>query len=134
MLVKNSKLEKQPSRSDTAMIMLAFLMASVPVAGDGRLSYQLMISPAYNAFARDADLTCPYRKLRYLHPADLGEMEEVFLMALPSRDRRRLAAIDKGFKGCPPAGMSCPAQHTLGAIVQLGMLGAFTRSACSTPG
>jgi hypothetical protein len=116
------------------MIMLAFLMVSAPVADDRRLSFQLMISPAYQAFARKADRICPSQKMRYLHPGDLGGMEERFLMALPSRDRRRLAALDKGFKDCPPAGMSCPAQHTLGAIAKSGMLDNFTRYACSTPG
>ena len=109
-------------------------MVSAPLADDRRLSFQLMISPAYQAFARKADVMCPSQKLRYLHPADLGDMEERFQMALPSRDRRRLAAVDKGFKHCPPAGMSCPAQHTLGTIAKLGMLDRFTRSACSTPG
>ena len=114
------------------MILLVALMASAPVADETRLSYQLMISPAYQAFARKADAMCPSRKLRYLHPADLGLFEETFSMALAPRDRRRLAATDKGFEGCPPAGMSCPTQHTLVAIVKLGMLDKFTRSACSS--
>ncbi|CAN5351482.1 hypothetical protein BH10PSE14_BH10PSE14_15490 [soil metagenome] len=116
------------------MIMLAFLMASVPVASDRRLSFQLMVSPAYQAFARKADLQCLSQKLRYLHPGELGQMEEGFGLTLSTRDRRRLAAVDEGFKDCPPAGMSCPAQHRLGAIAKLGMLDTFTRYACSTAG
>ncbi|MDB5678760.1 hypothetical protein [Sphingomonas bacterium] len=113
------------------MIVLGSLMALSLVADSSRLDFQLMTSPAYDSFARAADARCPDRKLRYLHPADLGGIEEAFLPALPRRERSRIAAADTGFKGCPPAGMSCPAQHTLSAIVRAGMLNNFVRFACS---
>ena len=115
------------------MIVLASLLISgLAAADDRRLPFQLMSSPAYEAFARKADRLCPAQHLRNLHPGDLGGMEEHFLLGLDARARRRIAAHDAGFKDCPLAGMSCPAQHTLAAIVATGMLDGFTRSACAT--
>lgn len=112
--------------------LAAAISNATPVVDDHRLSSQAMTSPAYEAFARQADAMCPSRKLRYLHPADFGYLEEVFLMSLSADAQSRVAAVNKGWDGCPPAGASCPAQHALGAIIEVGMIEQFTLSACST--
>ena len=114
------------------MMMLGFLLAIAAAADSSRLSFQLMSTPAYESFGRKADAMCPERKLRYLHPGDLGGIEEDFLLPLSKREQHRVAVADLGFRGCPIAGMSCPAQHTLSAIIRAGMLDDFVKSACSS--
>ncbi|THD38229.1 MAG: hypothetical protein E7773_00250 [Sphingomonas sp.] len=115
------------------MIVLALMMLS-SIPSESRSDFQMMTSPAYQAFARKGDAMCPARRLRYLHPADLDGMEESFLSTLPSREQRRVARATPDTSNCPPAGASCPAQHTLAAIVRLGLLDGFTQSACSGAG
>lgn len=115
------------------MIVLALVMMS-PIANESRSDFQMMTSPAYQAFARKGDAMCPARRLRYLHPADLDGLEESFLSTLPSREQRRVAHATPDTGTSPPAGASCPAQHTLAAIVRLGLLDRFTQSACSAVG
>ncbi len=110
-------------------MLLAFLFAATP--SESRLSFQLMTSPAYQAFAQKADAICSSRKLRYLHPADLSGVEESFFAKLSLAERRRIKIADPDFRTCPPAGLSCPAQRTLRAIIDAGMLDKFTRVACS---
>lgn len=100
-------------------------------AHDSRSDFQLMISPAFQAFAQKGDALCPSRKLRYLHPADLDLDEETFLTALPRPQQRRIGRDSAQFRGCPPAGLSCPAQRTLKAIIKNGELDSFVRSACA---
>lgn len=111
--------------------MLALGLVLLMAAPD-RLDFQTMTSPAYAAFALRGETLCPARRLRYLHPADLDELEEDFLDALPRRDRRRVHAGDAGGRGCAGGGASCPAQQTLAAIEQAGLIDAFTRSACAS--
>jgi hypothetical protein len=115
------------------MITFALMVAAL-AADNSRLDFQMMTSPAYQAFARKGDALCPARRLRYLHPADLDGFEEGFLSTLSLREQRRVKRASPGFKGCPPMGASCPAQHLLGAIDRLGLLDDFTRSACSWSG
>jgi hypothetical protein len=115
------------------MLLLLSLMAST-LAPDARLDFQMMITPAYQAFARKGDAMCPARKLRYLHPGDLDFFEEQFLFALPARTQKRVTGLTKGIDKCPEMGASCPAQHTLAAIRKAGLLDAFTTSACSATG
>jgi hypothetical protein len=118
--------------AELLMIMRSLLVLALFAVGS-RSDYQLMTSPAFESFAHAAEEMCPARKLRYLHPADLDGIEEAFLPSLSRRDRRRVAA-DLGFKGCPSAGASCPAQHTLSSIVRTGMLDNFVRFSCSSNG
>lgn len=110
-------------------MLVALLLVAAP--NDGRLDFQLMTSGAYETFAKRADAICPSRKLRYLHPADLSGIEESFTANLSPSERRRIKIADPEFKSCPPAGLSCPSQHTLRAIIDAGMLDKFTRAACS---
>jgi len=112
------------------------ILASIPIllllAEPSRVDFQLMTSPAYQAFAVKAEASCPSRKLRYLHPADLDGIEEGFASTLTVRARRQVAAFNKGTKGCAPAGASCPAQHELAAIQKAGLLDAFVTFACAS--
>lgn len=110
-------------------MLLALMLAATP--SDSRLNFQLMTSAAYEAFAQRADAVCPSRRLRYLHPADLSGIEETFFAKLPPAERRLIKIADPDFKTCSPAGLSCPAQRSLSAIVDAGMLDKFTRVACS---
>lgn len=114
------------------MLLLAALLLSEPARGESRLDFQLMTSAAFERFATRADRTCRSRRLRYLTPADLELEQESFEHALSPVARRRLAAHDKGFKGCgnTDGGLSCPAQHTLDAMIALKLLDRFTRFAC----
>lgn len=116
------------------MLILAAALAFLPAEKPDRLDFQLMTSPAYNAFAQRANTLCPARKLRYLHPADLEDIEESFLPSLMRRERHRVANLNAGWKSCPPAGASCPAQHTLTAISKAGLLNAFVSFACTASG
>jgi hypothetical protein len=111
-------------------ILIAILLAAEPNASP--LNFQLMTSAPYESFAQTADAICPSRKLRYLRPADLSWLEESFFAELSPRNRRRIKMSDPDFKGCRSAGLSCPAQHVLSAIVDAGMLDEFTRAACSS--
>jgi hypothetical protein len=111
------------------MTMLLALLLAAP--GDSRLNFQLMTSAAYQAFAQKADAICPSRKMRYLRPAELSGLEETFFAKLSPAERRLIKIADPNFKTCPAAGLSCPAQRTLSAIVDAGMLDKFTRVACS---
>ena len=112
------------------MLILAAALTLVLADTPDRLNFQMMTSPAYETFARKAERSCPARKLRYLHPADLDYIEEGFLPSLTRRDRRRVTALNAVSKGCSPAGASCPAQHTLTAIAKAGLLNSFVRFAC----
>ena len=112
------------------------ILACIPIllllAGPSRLDFQLMTSPAYQSFAAKAEASCPSRKLRYLHPADLDDIEENFASSLTVRARRQVAAFNSETRGCPPAGASCPAQHELAAIERAGLLDAFVTFACAS--
>ena len=113
------------------MILAALFLLATPAQPPADL--QIMISPAFERFAGLADAMCPSQKLRFLTPGDLDDLEESFEAQLSPTDRHRLAAADKGTRGCANqyGGLSCPAQHTLDAMARLDMLSAFTRSACS---
>jgi len=102
-------------------------------AAAGRNDYQLMTGPAYQAFAHATDRACPARKLRYLYPADLAGLEEDYVRSLPPAKRRAIGA-QNSWAGCPPAGASCPSQHTLATIRRLGQLERFARFACAHAG
>ena len=112
------------------MLILAALLATSVAGSPSRLDFQMMITPAYGAFADRADRACPVRQLRYLHPSDLDALEEDFLPILSVHQRRRIARFDKGTQGCPLAGLSCPAQHSLAALSKAGFLEAFVAFAC----
>ncbi|RSU46317.1 hypothetical protein BRX43_15750 [Sphingomonas sp. S-NIH.Pt15_0812] len=112
------------------MLILAALLATPAAGPPSRLDFQLMITPACSAFADKADRACPLRQLRYLHPSDLDSLEEDFLPTLNARQRRRIARFDRGTQGCPLAGLSCPAQHSLAAVSKAGLLDAFVAFAC----
>ena len=114
------------------MLIPTGLVALAAAAGVDRADFQIMTSPAYGAFARMAEASCPARRLRYLHPADLDGIEEDFLPSLTARDQRHIAAFDQRSKGRAPAGASCPAQHTLAAIERAGRLDGFVRFACAS--
>jgi hypothetical protein len=110
-----------------------WLVVSLLAAGGGadRLDFQLMTSPAYQLFASEGERLCPFQKLRYLHPADLDLIEETFLTTVPHRMRARIIRESQS-KSCPPAGLSCPAQHTLQSIINVGLLEPLLKAACST--
>lgn len=116
------------------MIALLTLIAAGQIATPPtpRDDFQIMTSPAFEAFARRTDAICPARRLRNATPADLDYAQERFEDTLAHRQRRRLAAADPGVRGCAnrDGGLSCPAQHKLAAMIRLGMLDSFARSAC----
>ena len=113
-----------------AIIGSLLLLAMAPQPS--RLDFQLMTSPAYQTLAQRADVSCPARKLRYLHPADLDGIEEDFLPTLSRHEQHRIASMTRRSKACPPAGASCPGQHTLAAIARTGKLESFVNFACAS--
>lgn len=113
------------------ILILGLVLAVVPDTKPDRLDFQFMISPAYEAFAQKGDALCKARKLRYLHPANLEDMEENYLTSLDRHDRHRIKSFNTGFKGCPQMGASCPAQHTLAAIEKSDLLDGFVQFACT---
>jgi hypothetical protein len=112
---------------------MEWLIVGLLAAGGGadRLDFQLMTSPAYQLFASEGERLCPSQKLRYLHPADLDLIEETFFTTIPRRLQGRIIR-ESQTKSCPPAGLSCPAQHTLESIIKVGLLKPFMKAACST--
>ncbi|WP_157134725.1 hypothetical protein [Sphingomonas sp. PAMC 26605] len=114
------------------MLISAAVLGGLLAAQPSRLDFQLMTSPAYQNFADKADALCPTRNLRHLHPADLDGIEEGFMPSMTRRERHRIATLNRGDKGCTGAGASCPAQNTLAAISQAGLLDAFVSFACAS--
>jgi hypothetical protein len=129
---RRTSLIAQVPIEETPMLILAAALAGSAIATPSRLSFPSMTSPIYRTFADKADKVCPARKLRYLHPADLDGVEEDFLSSLTSRQQHRIASRTESDTGCPQAGASCPAQHTLAAIARARQLDAFVRFACAS--
>ncbi|WP_138995592.1 hypothetical protein [Sphingomonas sp. PAMC 26621] len=114
------------------MLLRIVVLAGVLATQPSRLDFQGMTSRTYQTFADKADVVCPARGLRHLHPADLDGIEEGFMPSITRRERHRVAISNRGDKGCTGGGASCPAQNTLAAISKAGLLDAFVNFACAS--
>lgn len=115
-----------------ALVALLITVGSSGSAAPIRPS-QVLESPAFELFVRQADKVCPHRAVRFVSPAELSWYEEGFDGRLPKTTKNRLEARDDGASRCAGRnGLSCPATSYLKALERNHLMARFARFVCAT--